>query len=143
MKTKKHMIFNIRSDTDKPRVIEYIHKLPDNKQYTVKVKTKRHVRSASQNSLYWMWLTCIQDETGNNKNDLHEYFRSEFCNKNRINLSQKTIEIPVSTTTLDTKQFTEYLNKIQVFATSELGIILPDPDDANWENFCETYNDRI
>jgi hypothetical protein len=45
----------------------------------------------------------------------------------------------VSTTGKDTLQFKEYLDKIQMFSSMELGIQLPDPQDKYWSEFYETY----
>lgn len=40
-------------------------------------------------------------------------------------------------------QFKHYLDKIQVFAATELSITLPDPDDYHWETFYKYYIDKL
>ena len=41
---------------------------------------------------------------------------------------------------LNTTQMTEFMNKIQADAASELGIMLPIPDDRYFEAFYQQYN---
>jgi hypothetical protein len=137
------MILRIRNNRDREAVANYITKLPDGKQYDVNVSQKRQKRTISQNSLYWLWLTCIHNETGNDKDILHREFAKKYLPKKSGHFFDEVVEHPVSTTSLDTKQFTEYLDKIQVFVNAELGIVLPNPEDQIWEIFYETYKDRL
>ena len=53
------------------------------------------------------------------------------------------IKRPISTSKLNTAQFTAYLEKVQVLASSELGIVLPVPEDRIFEEFYEQYENRI
>lgn len=48
-----------------------------------------------------------------------------------------------STANLDTKQFSQYLERIQQFASTEMGIILPNPKDQYFEQFYQQYMDYI
>lgn len=137
------MLLRIRTPRDKESVASYITKLPDGKPYDVNVSLKREKRTINQNSLYWLWLTCIADETGNDKEILHSEFRKMYLPKKSGHFFGDVVELPVSTTSLDTKQFTEYLYKIEVFVSQELGIILPHPEDLAWDSFYQTYKDRL
>jgi hypothetical protein len=44
---------------------------------------------------------------------------------------------------MDTAQFTAYLEKVQTFASVELGIVLPNPEDLAFESFEEFYKNKI
>lgn len=136
------MILRINYPSDKQKVIEYINRLPD-KKYTVKIDLKREIRSLPQNKLMWMWLNCISAETGNDKNDLHDYFKDLWLPVKQVNVLGKWIEKTASTTELDSKQFTDYLNKIQQFANTDLGIVLPQPEDLHFAEFYDEYFNRI
>jgi len=136
------MKLKILKPSDKEKVKEYIDKLPD-KKFTVEIKQKREIRSLSQNALYWLWLTCIMAETGNDKDFLHEYFGKKYLPKESRIICREKVEITVSTTGLDTLQFTHYLNRVQQFANVEFGIILPNPNDLHFKEFYETYKDFI
>ena len=141
------MLLKILTSSDKAKVVEYINKLPETKQYNIEVKLMREKRTVSQNSLYWAWMACIQDETGTNQNDLHEIFKQKFlgCQSRNVRLANEEYSIVegVSTTKLDTKQMTDYLDRIQQFASTELGIVLPNPDDLYWSEFYEQYKGLI
>jgi len=107
------------------------------------IKKRRRKRSLDQNALYWLWLTIIEEITGNEKEDLHCYFKETYLKKEYIKIFGSKINKDISTTNLDTKQFTEYLKKIDIFANTELNIILPHPDDKNFDRIVEHYKDMI
>ena len=60
------------SEIDRDMVISQIKRLDLHKTYTVEITEKKPVRTVSQHKLYWLWLTCLSFETGNDKDDLHE-----------------------------------------------------------------------
>lgn len=136
------MLLKILKPHDKETVKQYIDKLPD-KKFSVEIKQKREIRSISQNALYWLWLTCIMAETGNDKDYLHIFFGKKYLPQERRIVFNHPVDITVSTTSLDTAQFTHYLERIQQFANAELGIILPNPEDLHFKEFYETYKDFI
>ena len=110
-----------------------------NGTYEVTISRVRKKRTTDQNSLYWMWLKCVVDETGNDINDLHEYCKRKFLAPRVIEIAGERIEIAPSTTKLDTADMTTYLNSVQSWASSELGITLPSPEDRFYEDFETTY----
>lgn len=135
------MLLKILKPPDREKVKQYIDKLPENKQFTVEIKQKRSIRSIQQNRLYWLWIACICDETGGDKDSVHDELGEMFLPKKQFKAITQIVEKPVSTTTLDTLEFTRYLGHVQIFASSELGIILPNPEDLYWEEFAAKYQD--
>lgn len=109
----------------------------------VKIERVPEKRSLDQNSLYWLWLTCIQQHTGNSRELLHNHFRSEYLPIQVVKVFGVDQQIPTSTKELNTAQFTQYLNKICEFANTELGIDLPDPETKHFEEFYNQYKDFI
>jgi hypothetical protein len=96
-------------------------------------------RSIRQNSLYWMWLTCIQDETGNDKDYLHDYFARKFLGEQEIEVFGVKRTIPKHTPDNNTAEFKAYLDKIMHFAREEQSIYLPMPDMRGYEDFIFMY----
>ncbi len=94
--------------------IEYLKKIePDIIIAIKKVKDKRNV---PQNRLYWKYLEIIGDDTGNDAQELHEFFKRKFLPPifSQVIIKGKKIEYkrPASTARLDKIQFTNYLDKI-------------------------------
>ena len=135
------MKFKVHNNFDRDRVIGYIKRLDIAKPFTVEVTERRTVRTIPQNRLYRLWLTCISSETGNDIDDLHEYFKRKFLEPKEITIFGE-VELRYTTTDLNTAQFAHYLEDIRAFAASELSITLPDPDDQIWESFYDYYRDR-
>jgi hypothetical protein len=112
------------------------------KAWTVTLKPYRKARTVSQNSLYWLWLECLSQETGNDRLDLHDYFRRRYLPWSEKTVLGETIMLTTSTTKLDTKQFTDYLEAIRRDAVN-LGCYLPSPGDPAWEQFEEMVGPKV
>ena len=89
-------------------------------------------RTTLQNNYYWLYLSIIELETGNNANDLHEYFKRKFLLPVFISITikgvKKEVKIPRTTTKLNKIEFGEYLDKI----CAETDVPLPDPIEAGY-----------
>ena len=121
--------------------ISYLQELRDAEKFNQVIEIKRKVkaRSLSQNRLYHMYKACIHKETGNDLNILHEFFISEFCPKYEFNgsmLSKRTKE-------LDSSEFKILIDRLVFWASSELGIALPDPSDLEFARFEDYYKNYI
>lgn len=121
-------------DTELP----YLFSTLSNGTYTITVKKVQEKRSIAQNDLMWMWLTCIENETGTPKDEVYMYYCKKFLMKT-VTMGQKMERIYMTTSKLNMEQMTEFLNKVQADAASELGITLPTPQDRFWEAFYADY----
>lgn len=137
------MVVKVVDERGRKAALEYIQKLSLNKKYSIEIKVQREQRSLPQNKLYWLYLACLQDETGEHKDNLHEYFKSKFLGVDERECFGTRFYRPNTTTKLDTLQFKNYLDRIQEFASVELGITLPDPKDLYWIDFYNKYKDFI
>ena len=109
-----------------------------NGRYTVTFARQREPRSIEQNALMWLWFTCIENETGTPRQDVHDYYCRKFLRKN-INWNGRN-EVVVEGTSKQTKErMTVFLNQVQADAATEFGITLPNPDDRYFEDFYNTY----
>jgi hypothetical protein len=109
------------------------------KGFVIEWKRFQKVRTNDQNALYWMWLTCLEQETGQEKDSLHDYFREKYLQVACEQVFDSERKILQSTTKLDTAAMKNYLDKIQVFAATELAVTLPDPEDRYFEEFLSQY----
>lgn len=139
----------ITSEKDKLRAVNQIKELDlsEGKQYRHTLKRYRKKRTISQNSLYWKWLAIIEYETGNSQEYLHDYFRKEYLGfvKAKVTYPSEAIELRLrSTTSLDTKEFSVYLDKIDLeIKESGLNIPLVYPKDKEFDKIMEYYSDVI
>ena len=117
----------------------YVFSTLQNGTYTIIVKRASEKRSISQNDLMWMWLSCIERETGTSKDDIYMYYCKKFLMKT-IQVGERLERIYNTSSKLNTEQMTEFLNKIQADAAQELGITLPQPEDRFFEQFYAQFN---
>ena len=136
------MVIQIETEKDKDKAISFIQMLNLKKPYTVEVSRKREGRSLPQLKLMWMWFECIADETGQDRQTVHDYYCTRFLVRN-TEFNGQPVQVVMGTSGLDRETMTWFLNEVQADAASELGIILPTPDDMRFGDFCEYYRDRI
>lgn len=118
--------------------IELMFSLIANGEYELEIKRKIKRRTVDQNALMWMWFTCIEDETGTPKQDVHDYYCKLFLR--RVVVINGKEEVVVRTTSkLNTAEMTVFLNKVQADAAAEFGIRLPSPDDQFFNAFTNRY----
>ena len=124
---------------DKP--FDLMCSLLRNGDYTVKIVRKTKPRTISQNSLMWMWYKCMEDSTGQNKEDFHDYYKAKFLTR-QVAIGQRWVTVVGSTTDLNTLQMTKYLEQVKADAATEFGILLPLPQDRNFQAFVSEYRIR-
>ncbi len=149
----------IRTESDRNRAVEIVSRLNLDKPQEVEIREWKKNRSVAQNSLLWKWLTVIAAELGESKDEVHERYKEKLLvpilrrddpdfaamigSVNAVHASgmkaeamalKKEIVRLTSTTQMNVRQFTEYLNDIELDARN-LGIILPHQEDL--------YNDAM
>lgn len=106
------------------------------------------VRSNDQNRYYWVIIAYLEEQTGSDKITLHEFFRQKFLfydivyPLHRLRSEVCAFSRYKSTTELNTKQFTDYIEKICVFM-ADFGIEIPQPKDPNFNDFLEHYKNYL
>jgi len=117
---------------DKERLKEWLKKLTG-KPLTVTIKPKQKKRTELQNNLYWLWLTIIAEETGQDKDDIHDFYKTKFLTRTihikGMDLIKREAKVIGSTATLNTRSFGEYLDKVQSHAAQFFGVTLPNSED--------------
>ncbi len=108
--------------------------------YDISITQHRERRSLPQNKLMWLWFWCIAEETGQDKQTIHDYYCSTYLKPELCLYSGREFYRIPSTSSLTTEAFTLFLNQIKADAATELGIILPEPQDLAFIDFLEQYN---
>jgi hypothetical protein len=109
--------------------------------YVLSIKRKTEPRTVSQNALMWMWFKCMEDNTGTEKQDWHDYYCAKFLMR-EANFGRKRFSVVGGTSTLNTVQMTDFMNKVQADAATEWGITLPLPADRYYQEFIQHYRYR-
>jgi len=105
----------------------------DVEEAVVEIKPNKLTRSNAQNNLYWEWVSLVSDELGYTKDETHALLRDKFLGYNEYkNKKGSEIKELRSTTKLNTKDFTNYLEQIDILM-AEYGITLPRPEDLYYK----------
>jgi hypothetical protein len=119
--------------------LPYVFSTLANGTYTITVKRQNEKRSIAQNDLMWMWMKCIENETGTPKDEVYMYYCKKFLMRT-VSIGERMERIYMTSSKLNSEQMTAFLNQIQADAASELGITLPTPQDRYFEQFYQDYN---
>ena len=92
------------------------------------IKPEHAQRSIQQNRFYWLYLGVISEETGDDRNSLHEFFKRKFLPPEYITHFGETIKIPNITTNLSKSEMVEYMMRIEALT----GVPVPDPEAAGF-----------
>lgn len=102
----------------------------------VLVRRRRATRSMQQNNFYWgVCIQLISEHTGYTPEEVHDLAKQMFIPKH-LALADGNGEvrgefvIGGSTRELDTKGFTEYLERLRQWAAEELDLFIPDPESV-------------
>lgn len=81
------------------------------------------IRNTEQNAKYWVWLSILEQHTGYSKEELHDIFKYKFLaiEKSIFDDNYKVLQ---STTKLSKFEFSEYLQKIQIFSSEFFNVNL-------------------
>jgi len=124
-----------RSEVLKKRAISLIEGLPVDDAHEVVIRPFKSKRSLDQNRLLWKWTDIIRvhiaDSTGKfySSDEIHEWFKSRFLPFRVVEIGGDAHTCSATTTKLNTKEMAEYLDAINHFCGSELGLFLPVPGD--------------
>lgn len=160
------MRYDLKKQFKSQSAKEYFYNLLDKGAY-IELREIKLKRKLDQNGLYWLWLNCLETETGTSKEQLHMLFRAKYLKKEQEGILNVLNEefyftlnhfvddfifipgmgdiidvISFSTTELDITQFSHYLNRIQEFARVNFNVILLNLKDQNFQEFYREYGFR-
>ena len=95
----------------------------------VTLEKRRKRRTDSQNSYYWgVVIKMIADTCGYRTSEEYAGIHSEL--KQKFLPKSGRLQIAKSTSSLNTVEFSEYIEKVRQWAAEELGIYIPDPSEV-------------
>lgn len=102
--------------------------------WEITIKPFRRSRSLSQNNLLHLWLQTISTHYAETHGEWHspevwkQYVKSLFLGEESKEINGKIITITRHTSELTVPEFTELLEKIDMWCATELQLVLPHPD---------------
>ncbi len=123
--------FILIDETRRQNAINFLRGMNIAEVQSVEIKPYRKNRSGAQNRLLWSWYGILAGVTGYTTKELHEQFKVRLLGVEERTVYGKNLVLPKSSADLDTKEFTDFLTKIEMVAI-EMGITLPHPDDYGY-----------
>ena len=123
------MRFVLGSELIRDNAISEVLSVPLDWTHEVIIRKAKSKRSLIQNRLYWVWMQYLEDEIGEKKELIHLYFKHKFIKKNDIQVFGEDVPVEVTTTKLSVKDFTSYLENIELFVMQNLGYSFPIDED--------------
>jgi hypothetical protein len=116
------------------------NRLERDKAYDVYFSDKKPIRTMAQNRYLWgVVYKTLSDALGYEVEEIHELCKHKHALRTAFDLQARGIvEVPMSTRMMDTKQMTEYIDKIRRWAMDEFGLYIPQPNELTDENFIES-----
>jgi len=94
------------------------------------------IRSTPENKYMWgVVVEILSNELGYSKNEMHEILKGLFLREPRhIKAKDKVKEVWItkSTTELTVAEFEDYMSEIRQWASIEMGIFIPEPNEVSY-----------
>ena len=119
----------VRTPETRQKVLARIARLSLESPVSITIEPYKRSRSLEQNALYHLWVGIVAKETGNDHDDIHEHCRQSFLPPRIVEVNGEIRETRRSTASLKVDEMAEYMDKVYAWATGELGIKLPLPED--------------
>lgn len=92
-------------------------------------------RSLNENRYYWsVVIDILSSELGYTPEEMHEVIKWKFL-AHPIELKGQKVMTAVSTASLSTSEFEGLMSKIRTWASMELGIYIPEPNEVPYNFF--------
>jgi len=109
---------------------------------SVKLTVAKFERTRSNRQNRWLWGVAYQllaDHTGHDKDEIHEWVKDAIGLRKEIRYKdadgkEHTQFIIRSTTEYSTSEMKTFMEMLQQWAVSELGVVVPDPNEVDPES---------
>ena len=97
------------------------------------IKPYKSRRSDNQNRYYWgVVIKILAEELGYLSDEMHEILKYKFLAQKDVVLGDETLTIPDSSANLNTTEFEKYLAEIRMWASRDLDILIPQPNEVEY-----------
>jgi hypothetical protein len=116
------------------RISTFLCGLDAEKPWELVVRPFRRTRSNQQNRALWgLAYKILSEETGNDPEDLHEYFLGEWGGWEVLEIMGQKRKVPKKrSSALNTTDFSDFFSFIQQRSAQTVGVYIPNPDPEYW-----------
>ena len=105
----------------------------EGKNVYITIREQKNRRSLNLNSYYWaVVVRLVSNETGYDKEEAHEILKSMFL-RTKYQIKGIWVDGMKSTTKLSNQEMNDYIEEVKRFASSSLGLYIPDPNEVEYE----------
>lgn len=119
-------LFIVDSPQKAQRVAGLIGKLPPEQVWDVVVRPHEKRRSDDANRRLWALHKAASEETGHSVDELHEMACWRFLPRRTVELFGEKVEIRGQSSKLSVKDFRTFMDQVESFYITELGVFLGD-----------------
>ena len=123
--------FIVRNEEIRSSVIKAIRELDLTAAWRIEWKRFRRQRTLSQNALLHKWFGIIADETGNDSDDMKEFYRKKYLPEVPKEIGGEEVLIPQSTKKLNTAEMSAFMAKVEAHAGAFFNVRLPQPEEGH------------
>ena len=109
--------YKVTSTEELEHLQKQIGELDLSKAWEVEVKPFQFNRSTEQNKRYWKLITELGSFLGYDEREMHELLKYKFLSYKQEMLGDEMVVVP-STSKLSVKEFVEYLDRVERFAST-------------------------
>ena len=109
--------YKVTSTEELEHVRKQIGELDLTKQWEIEVKPFAFNRSVEQNKRYWKLTSELGSFLGYDEGEMHELLKYKFLSYKQEMLGDEMVVVP-STSKLSVKEFVEYLDRVERFAST-------------------------
>lgn len=118
-------LFVIDSEDKAKRCANRILALPlDGQIWDVRIAEWEPRRSVEANRRLWALHQAAAQVTGHSIDEMHEFCKYKFLPHAFVNVNGQVIEVPAKSSKLTSKDFRDFMDAVEAFYISELGVVL-------------------
>ena len=122
----------LSGEPQRKALLRFVESVNIDQPLRVTIEENKRRRSLGQLALYWMWLHDVADKvadyTGYTAEDIHEFLKQKYLRPIVVEIGDDVVQ-RYTTTKLTTAEMHDFVDKVYMWATSELGLLLPLPEE--------------
>ena len=120
-------LFIVDTEQKRSHASNLIRQLPlEGRIWDITIKPYQSRRSLEANKRLWALHKLASESTGHSTDELHELCRFKFLPRTIVKVGEKEQEVPGRSSKLNKKDFRDFMEQVEAFYISELGVFLGD-----------------